>query len=198
VIVKPEHFRYLYVQRGEVADVYKHGFDHWKAAYEASLQAVEASVAASLPRTCREILDVGGGLGGIGVLLSRRYPTAGYRILDGVDDPPEVRRHARTFSNARVATDFLTANEVPDFGFYKPCDEFDRRFDLVVSFAAWCFHIPPDEYLARVRSALAPGATVILDVRSAKPEWFRVLNAAFGDGRIVETGKKHTRCVWRT
>ena len=197
MIVKPEHFRYLYIQRGEVSDAYKLGFDHWKRAYEASLVSIAYSIAPALPAHVDEILDVGGGMGGIGVFLSRRYPSAGYRVLDGVSDDAEVLSHSRTFNNAVVASDFLSANGVRNFGFYEPCDGFDRKFGLVLSFAAWCFHIPPGEYLDRVRDALAPGATIILDVRNTKPTWLRTLRDAFGNYDILETGKKHTRCVWQ-
>ena len=198
MIVNPEHFRYLYVQRGEVSDAYKQGFEVWKRAYESSLQAIEESIASALPRSCTEILDVGGGMGGIGVLLSRRYPSAGYRILDGVSDSPEVRSHSSTFNNALVASDFLSANGVENFGFYEPCDGFDRKFDLVVSFAAWCFHVPPARYLDRVSDALAPHATVILDVRKTRDEWIESLCERFGIPVVLAEGKKHVRLAWQT
>lgn len=199
MIVTKDHFRYLYIQRGEVSDAYRQGFEAWKLAYERSLSVIEESIAPALPHSCEEILDVGGGMGGIGVLLSRRYPSAGYRILDGVSDEPEVRSHHKTFNNAVVASDFLTANGVRDFGFYEPFDGFDRKFDLVVSFAAWCFHILPVDYLDRVKSALAPGATVILDVRKTRTDWLEELVHAFGrPSHALERGKKHVRIAWQT
>ena len=200
MIVSKDHFRYLYVQRGEVSDAYKHGFDAWKKAYEASLAAIEENIAPALPAKCSEILDVGGGMGGIGVLLGRRYPNAGYRVLDGVSDQPEVRSHHQTFNNAVVASDFLAANGVRDFGFYEPfVDGFDRKFDLVVSFAAWGFHILPGDYLDLVKSALAPGASIILDVRKTRPDWLEALVLGFGrPSHVLERGKKHVRLAWQT
>jgi len=199
VIVKPEHFRYLYVQRGEVSDAYEEGFDRWKSAYEASLEAIVRSMAPALPADARSILDVGGGMGGLGVLLGRRYPSAGYWVLDGASDRPEVRKHRETFSNAVVAADFLRANGLTEFGFYEPCDGFDRKFDLVVSTASWCFHYPPSEYLDKVVAALAPRATIILDVRKWNIDWFEQLDAAFGNSSVaLESGKKYVRMAWRT
>lgn len=198
MIVTPEHFRYLYIQRGEVADAYQRGFNEWKRAYERSLEAIMASVDGALPQDCRSVLDVGGGMGGIGVLLGRRYPSAGYWVLDGVSDEPEVRRHSSTFNNAVVASDFLRANGVTEFGFYEPCDGFDRKFDLVVSFAAWCFHIEPYVYLNRVLAALEPKATIILDVRKSREDWIDDLCAVLGDPINLETGKKHVRLAWQT
>jgi trans-aconitate methyltransferase len=199
MIVKQDHFKYLYLQRGEVSDAYKQGFEAWKAAYVASLSDIMDNIAPALPESCSEILDVGGGMGGIGIFLSRRYPTAGYRVLDGVDDPAEVRSHCKTFNSATCAASFLTANGVKDFGFYEPFDGFDRKFDLVVSFAAWGFHILPGDYLDRVKSALNPHATIILDIRKSRPDYLRTFLEAFGEpSHVLERGKKRLRIAWKT
>lgn len=198
MIIKPKHFKYLYIQRGEVSDAYRGGFDAWQRAYEQSLEALVGNMDRALPQDCSAVLDVGGGLGGLGIVLGRRYPTAGYWVLDGADGRPEVRRHSEPFSNAAVGADFLRANGLTKFGFYAPCDKLDRKFDLVVSTAAWCFHIPPDEYLDRVRNALLPNATIILDVRRRRRDWISQLTDAFGNPEVLDHGKKHVRLAWQT
>jgi hypothetical protein len=200
VIVKPEHFKYLHIQRGEVSDAYKRGFDEWKRAYEESLEAIMASVDGALPQDCRAVLDVGGGMGGIGIVLGRRYSSAAYWVLDGVDDPPEVRSHCKTFNSSAVAKSFHEANGRLTSRWVPPSTtKFDVKFDLVVSFAAWGFHIRPGDYLDLVKSALAPHATIILDVRKTRPDWLGELAEAFGrPSHILERGKKHVRLAWQT
>ena len=200
MIVTKDHFRYLYIQRGEVSDAYKHGFDAWKEAYEASLDAIVASIDPALPQTCRHILDVGGGMGGIGLLLRRRYEAAAYWVLDGVDDAAEVRSHHCTFNNAAVAASFHRENGVLNSKWVPPSTtKFDVKFDLVVSFAAWGFHILPGDYLDLVKSALAPGATVILDVRKTRTDWLEALVHGFGrPSHVLDRGKKHVRIAWQT
>lgn len=200
MIVKPEHFKYLHIQRGEVSDAYKSGFANWQQAYEASLDAIMASIDPVLPRQVRTILDVGGGMGGIGIHLSRRYESAAYWVLDGVDDAPEVRSHCKTFNDARVAEAFHRANGVlTSKWFPTSTQKFDEKIDLVVSFAAWGFHILPGDYLDLVKSALAPHATIILDVRKTRPDWLSELAEAFGrPTHVLERGKKHVRIVWQT
>ena len=200
MIVKPEHFKYLLIQRGEVSDAYKRGLDEWKRAYEGSLEAIMASIDGALPQDCRAVLDVGGGMGGIGIHLSRRYKAAAYWVLDGVDDPPEVRSHHEPFNNAKVAKSFHEANGVLTSQWVPPSiEKFDVKFDLVVSFAAWGFHIIPGDYIDLVKSALAPHATVILDVRKTRPDWLSDLVTAFGrPSHVLERGKKHVRIAWQT
>jgi hypothetical protein len=200
MIVKPEHFKYLHIQRGEVSDAYKHGFDEWQRAYEASLEAIMGNIAPALPEACSNILDVGGGMGGIGICLSRRYPTAAYWVLDGVDDAAEVRSHCKPFNNAAVASSFHRANGVLNSRWVPPSTtKFDVKFDLVVSFAAWGFHIIPGDYLDLVKSALAPHATIVLDIRKTRPDWLSDLAAAFGrPSHVIERGKKHVRLAWQT
>jgi hypothetical protein len=200
VIIKPAHFKYLYIQRGEVSNAYKQGFDHWKSAYEASLGAIMENIEPALPATCRHVLDVGGGMGGIGVLLGQRYEGVRYSVLDGTDDPPEVRSHHQTFNDAVVAKDFLNANGMTRCQWYPTStSDFQHKFDLVVSFAAWGFHIIPGDYLSLVVAALAPGATVVLDVRKTRPDYLRTLLEVFGEPQhVLQRGKKHVRLAWRT
>ena len=200
MIVKPEHFKYLHIQRGEVSDAYKTGFSDWQMAYEASLDAIMASIDPALPRHVATILDVGGGMGGIGIHFSRRWPTAAYWVLDGVDDDPTVRSHCKTFNDARVARSFHEANGVLNSQWVPTSTtKFDVKFDLVVSFAAWGFHILPGDYLDLVKSALAPHATIILDVRKSRPDWLSEFAAAFGrPSHAIERGKKHVRLAWQT
>lgn len=200
MIVKPDHFKYLYIQRGEVSDAFKHGFEEWQRAYEASLDAIMDSIAPALPQTCRHILDVGGGMGGIGLLLRRRYETAAYWVLDGVDDGADVRSHHQSFNHAGVASSFHRANGVLDSK-WVPTDtrEFPVKFDLVVSFAAWGFHILPGDYIDLVKSALAPHATIILDIRKSRPDYLQAFAEAFGrPSHALVRGRKHVRLAWQT
>lgn len=199
MIVEKEHFKYLLVQRGEVSDAYKKGFDAWLDAYVASLGAIMASIEPVLPAVCRSVLDVGSGLGGIDVLLAHRYPDLHVYTLDGVDDPPVVASHSKPFSNATVARDFLRKNGVLRHTHLPPlAQDFGAKFDLVVSFAAWGFHILPGDYLPQVKEALNKGAVVVLDVRHTRRDWLEEFVRAFGRPEVLERGKKHVRLAWTT
>lgn len=197
--ISKDHFKYLYIQRGEVSDAYKQGFDAWKAAYERSLDEIFATIVDELPARCSSVLDVGSGLGGIDVLLNTHFRGLHVATLDGTEDAPEVLSHAKTFNNAKVAADFLKANGVMNHVHYPhTIQELPEKFGLVVSFAAWGFHILPGDYLPLVKAALAPKARVILDVRRTRRDWLEEFIRAFGVPKVLQQGKKHVRLAWRT
>jgi SAM-dependent methyltransferase len=198
MIIEKDHFKYLLIQRGEVSDAHKKGFDAWRDAYLESLDAIMASIASALPDECASVLDVGSGLGGIDVLLAHRYPDLHVHTLDGLDDPPVVSSHSKPFNDARVTRDFLRKNGVLRHTHFPPhTQDFGTKFDLVVSFAAWGFHILPGDYLPQVKASLNKNATVVLDVRHTRRDWLEEFVRAFGRPEVLDRGKKHVRLAWK-
>lgn len=193
--IEPSHFEYLSIQRGEVSD-HRHDFKKWKKAYELSLLSIFESMRPILPESCRSILDIGSGLGGIDILLSRHYSGCRVHLVDGVDDAPVVQKHRQTFNNRRVALDYLRKNGVENCDLFAPTDTLVGRYDLVVSFAAYCFHIEPAVYLDKLRELTDIGSTVVFDVRTEKREWVAELIKAFGKPVVIDRGKKHVRLAW--
>lgn len=194
--IEPQHFGYLVIQRGEVSDA-RHNFENWKAAYAASLGKIYENIAPHLPAGAARVLDIGGGCGGINVLLHRHYGRKlAVDILDGLNDPPEVMSHVKTFNSEVVALDFLAKNGVPHANVYWPRPPKDRKYDLIISFAAYCFHVPPTTYFDVLRENANPGATFIFDVRNTNALWLDQLAKELGTPQLLERGKKHVRLAW--
>lgn len=198
VIENPYHFQYLKVQCGDI-DHLSHDFDRWKDAYEERIERVYQSMKPMLPNA-RAMLDIGGGLSGLGARLNQHY---GERlhvcVLDGKTAPAEVIKHAEPFNNATVTQHFLKKNGVRSQDFFEPGERLpEAAFDLIVSTQAWCFHISPSVYLDQVRKALKPNGTIIVDVRNSHDnDWLYDLKAAFGtEGRILAIAPKWTRRGW--
>lgn len=196
MIVTDEHFRYLAVQSGAQNSLIGDPAA-WRQHYERSLVFDAETIRPYLPRPFRSVLDIGGGLGGIDVMLAKRFPGLAVTIVDGVDDEPEVTSHAKTFSNARVAHDFLTRNGVYDARYHGP-DEFpDQQFDLVLSRRSWCFHYAPEVYLAKLKPCLRPGTILILDVRHSRIDWYETLCDRFEFIATAHSEAKFDRQVYR-
>lgn len=179
---------YLEVQCGDIADLIPYRAE-WDIAYRARIENVYRSMIYVLPKECDSILDIGGGLSGIGARLCEHYhgePLVA--VLDGKNALAVVDKHREPFNNATQTQRFLRANGVKKQDFYAPDEDIDRTFDLIISTQAWCFHIAPEVYLEKVKKALRPKGTLIVDVRRAHPEWREVLREAFGEDTLLALG----------
>jgi hypothetical protein len=194
LIIPENAFPYLVAQRGALDDM-RGDRALWCRKYLEIIDSEMRLIESYLPTTCEAILDVGGGMGGIDVLLSRHFNGCHVSILDGLSDPPMVEAHAETFSNMGAASEFLTINGLTSFDFIdanQANPTAGRFYDLVVSFKSWCFHVEPARYLKFVESCVIQGKTkLIIDVRKQPEhlgaEYMRVLTKHF----------RHIGCIFR-
>lgn len=213
ISVSDEHFRYLRLQKGSL-DRLADDRKAWHAAYEADLQRTFKECEPCLPIDAWGILDIGSGLGGIDVLFYRHYletfaetrgKSAGpfVNLLDGEDDPPEMKLHRETFNSMTVARDFMKVNGVDPlrFAYYTPQQHnLPKPYSLVVSFGSWCFHYAPSVYLPLLMrgGGLDEDTVLIVDVRKGKPEWTDQLHrAGLSCVEVIRDSEKFCRCVLR-
>ena len=192
LVITERSYPYLVAQRGALDDM-RCDVDLWAQKYLEVLTSEFESIAPYLPRTCESILDVGGGMGGIDVLLSEHYGGCHVTILDGIDDPPLMEKHAATFSNMHVASEFLALNGVASYDFID-ANSAERRatrtYDLIVSFKSWCFHTPPELHLDIGPVCLREMTRLLVDIRRDKGDWELEMQHAFGMTRVVHSGVK--------
>lgn len=210
MIIEKKHHDYLFIQRGDISHITD--LEKWKSAYADALGACMATLGAGLaevrsrnagaPSTIRQnaapltVLDIGGGFGGIHTLLSKDLGMD-YRlsILDGIDDPPIHKNSFTTFNNAVIGTDFLIRNGLKHVAYVQEVP-IGYKFDLVVSFAAYGFHIHPGNYLADLKKAVDAHTVLIFDIRRSKKEWLRELVTAFGQPKVLHTAEKYVRLAF--
>lgn len=198
--ISDDAFKYLYVQRGEVSDSLQQGRIEWERAYADSLAGIMNQITPFLPVSAKNLLDVGSGLGGIDMLIRKATNVKEVFLLDGADYPAEVVRHSTPFNSHAVTQQFWGDN-----GAYRPvCIDSMEHFpekakvNLLVSFASWCFHFPPDTYLYDIVNHLSRNTTVVLDLRKDRDDWYNELCDTFRcTGKVIHTGKKHKRIVWK-
>lgn len=194
LVITENAFPYLVAQRGALDDM-RGNHALWCKKYLEVLSAEMHLIQPYLPTSCDVLLDIGGGMGGIDILLSRHFGGCHVTILDGLSDPPMMEKHAETFSNMGAAAEFLKVNGVTSFDFIDASTtdrSASRLYDLVVSFKSWCFHIEPQRYLDFVLKSIIPGQTkLIIDVRREPEhvgaEYMRTLTKNF----------RHIGCVFR-
>lgn len=200
--INDEAFQYLKIQRGVLSD-FAENRGIWEEEYEESIFLDYQSMKPWLPDTCWATLDVGGGMSGISIPLYRHYKgKPQIWILDGETDSPVVKTHDQTFSNIGVARQFLRDNGTMLKGTISVGETvseapFAARFDLVLSLQAWGFHVPVENYIGFVKSAMKPGAVLILDVRRGREDYISDLRREFSEVGVAVEGKKFRRMVYR-
>lgn len=200
MIITREHFEYLVTQRGEVSDE-RGNFSKWKIAYEKSLNDILDTIVPVLPARFDSVLDIGSGLGGIDVLLSLHCDgDRDVTLVDGEADKPDVRWSFQTHSSRVIAEDFQRRNGVSKLTYLNPnqfrAGEQFRKQDLIVSFAAYGFHIHPGDYMAEVRKACHKDTVLIFEVRRTKPEWLRLFVEQFGEPKVLYRAEKLSRLAF--
>lgn len=195
--INDNHLQYLQIQKG---GLHKYIGDRvlWEKNYILSLEQQFGSIAPFLPEKCDSILDVGSGLGGIDIFLSRHYKGEPHvYLLDGVADEPVVHLHRKTFNDMQVAKDFHRINGSENFGYYSPENlQQPVKCQLVLSLGSWCFHYSPETYTAFVLRCCENLTTIVVDVRRDKPLWDAQLKRFFGEGIVIHSAKKFERRVY--
>ena len=179
---------------------YKKGSE--QASYSEELAATFDTFLPYLPPKCRSILDIGAGLAGIDVLLSRHYahaPTIALADKDLIEAyKPQGGYHssARSFagySSTQHAFSLLAANDVPlkNVAFYDVHQMSELptyEFDVCISLLSWGFHYPISTYAPRAK-------LFVVDVRKGT-DGQRQLEAIAGRrAQVVADSTKWERIV---
>ncbi|MDP3958237.1 MAG: class I SAM-dependent methyltransferase [bacterium] len=160
-----------------------------------------------LPAHALRVLDIGCGVAGIDILLSRHYKDAPHvYLLDKSRIEEEVyyglEQKGAFYNSLEVAKKLLIENGVAEnhihvqevgaeneIGYPGP-------FDLVISLISWGFHYPVSTYLDQAYELLVPGGTLIIDVRKGS-DGRRLLEKKFGRLEMIYDAQKHERFVAR-
>lgn len=198
--VEDKHFDFLSIQRGDIADLAGNRAE-WEHAYVDGLYRRFENIRPHLPPKVVNMLDVGSGLGGINAIINQEYGgNCHVHLIDGVADKPRVVTHSQTFNDMSIAKDFLKKNGVKNFGFTSPADTVKKRgwikYDLIFSFASYCFHYAPKVYLDYILHHSHKDTVFIFDVRKDKLSWQEDLNEALKPMGIIWEGKKAVRMVY--
>lgn len=201
-IIPGSTYEYLRVQAGYIPETRTR--KQWETLYWAMQRMRFATFVHKLPPKRKNrpmrILDIGGGMCGIGFMFREHYGLdTKIHVIDGWSDLPKVVKHAQTFSSFGPMCEFYRANRQERPALATPYNFFwsySRPYDVVVSFAAWCFHIPPNEYLGGDKPAVV--GPIIVDMRVNKLKWVNDMELACdGPPEIVFEGTKYDRMVFQ-
>jgi SAM-dependent methyltransferase len=180
--------------------------DRIKALFDSDMREEYLSIRDHLPAKCGAVLDIGCGVAGIDVFLSRHYRAERpkFLLLDKTHVEKEVYYNFKPsgafYNSLAIAKRLLTCNgvaeakvrliEVGDGG---PVP-IEPGIDLVISLISWCFHYPVDTYLRTVHEALNPQGSLIVDVRR-NTDGIAKLQSTFRSLRVIRDYDKYQRVL---
>jgi len=148
-----------------------------KALYENDMSREYQSIKYFLPKVCNSILDIGSGVAGIDVFLSKHYKDRQvmFYLLDKtiIEDVVfyDFKRKGSFYNSLDVAKNMLTRNGIPErcVHLIEATDNneinIECKVELAISLISWGFHYPIETYLEKVYNLLINGGSLIIDVR---------------------------------
>lgn len=164
-----------------------------------------------LPERVTHILDIGSGIAGVDALIDRHYarqePRPQFHLLDKTQVAERVyygfEEKAAFYNSLEGARLFLESNGVdPSRIHTAEVGDANRipfgkvQFDLIVSLISWGFHYPIAAYLDEAYARLAPGGTLIIDVRRGS-NGEAELRERFSSAEMICAARKYDRFVAR-
>lgn len=131
------------------------------------------TIATYLPEKAQHILDIGCGLATIDLKLADKYPEAHYWLLDKsemVEKSPRGFHEKYFFYNSMdLVGEFLCGNGMKEEAIHLIEDTLEplygRQYEVILSLLSCGWHYPLETYLWFIKSHLAEGGVLVIDVR---------------------------------
>jgi len=152
-----------------------------------------------LPEKCKAFADIGCGVAGIDVLISRHYNGAKPYLIDGSGVGNKkfhfYEEGADIYNDIMVTKEVMQVNNVPNYQLTYQGYALPLPVDFFISILSWGFHYPIDQYLKLVTTSLKSKNRLILDIR-CDTNGKQCLEKDFEFVGIVSTRKYSERCVF--
>jgi len=147
-----------------------------------------------LPKVCSTIWDIGAGLGGIDVYLSKHYNGPEIYLTDYNKVDKNVffgfNQKYCAYNSFDMADSLLKVNGINNYIFddINGVRKLPRYADLVVSLLSCGFHYPVSEYSDQIVARTLPGSVLILDMRNGHDQQ-NVLSSYFNTVALLPCRK---------
>lgn len=148
------------------------------------------------------ILDIGGGLGGMAVMMAKHFgPMSHVTLLEKEgDEGSKIGWHDSAeefgaYNSGALTTAFLEANGVDNYGLYDAHEGFPPAnagpFEVVISLLSLGFHYPVETYLDQIYDSLNTGGIFLCDIRTGTKGELACVRK-FDNCFTLGEGAKHT------
>lgn len=157
-----------------------------------------------IPKNCKNVIDIGCGIGGINVIINKNFPGCNFHLVDrnGKDDNVYYgyKEEASKYNNLSLTRTFLIENGIKDEHIFtydieknEWIDE-TNKFDLIMSILSWGFHYPISTYINKIIKLMNENSILVLDIR-IKTKGIEELKEYFNNVNIIKRYQKFERVV---
>ena len=176
-----------------------------KKEYHDDMKEEYLSTMIHLPRRAKAILDIGCGIAGIDIFLSRHYRNkVNIYLLDKSQMDQNLyfyfEKKGSFYNSLQLSKKVLEDNGVDPKKIYTQEATEDNRitfrnkFDIIISLLSWGFHYPVSVYLDEAYKKLEKGGIMIIDVRK-NTDGEKEIKEKFGNCKIILDSKKYIRVL---
>ena len=149
------------------------------------------------PETMGTVLDIGAGVGGIDLLICRRFEKVRVDLLDKDEVLPELwygfSKRPAAYNTKLDTENFFALNGIRSIKYHTEYPE-ENKYDFIFSRISCGFHYPVQTYLKQIKRTLNKRGRLFLDVRKNKGE-IDALKKEFGKVKILNTQKAMHRII---
>lgn len=171
--------------------------------YIVDMEAEYLDIKSYLPLKTKNILDIGCGIGGIDIFLSKHYnsPETTFYCLDKTQLDNiyyGFKEKAAFYNSLDVAREFLSLNGIKNICTLLANDnntiETNEKFDLILSLISWGFHYPVETYLFQVYTHLQVDGHMIIDIRK-NTNGLDKIKTVFSNIKVISETEKKIRIL---
>lgn len=178
------------------------GYKDNQTEYAADMEKEYNLMSKYLPEKCNSILDIGCGIGGIDVLLSKYYNNPKLYLLDSNFRSSDIHygyTNKESYYNSFLATrDMMVANGIFNYHILNLNTEITevRHVNIIISLLSCGYHYPVETYLEDIKNTLTYDGILILDIRE-NTDGIEKVKKYFPKIDIISTYNKSTRICAR-
>lgn len=174
-----------------------------KKEYNKDIEFEYSTIKDYLPENAKSILDIGCGVAGIDVLISRHYSdNINVFLIDKTYTDKKIyygfKKKASFYNSLDISKQVLELNGVHNTFIQQATEQnsidFKESFDIIISLISWGFHYPASTYLNNAYDKLNKNGVLIIDIKKSTGGENEIMEK-FGNCKVIFENKERFRVL---
>ena len=181
----------------EILKLQRSNYKKAKLEYSNDMSCEFNSILPFLPKKINQIIDIGCGLGGIDILLSRHFNNPLIYMIDKNKISDKIiygfTNEKSFYNNFEILNKIMEMNKIDNYHLIDS-DNFKviKDTDLIISFLACGFHFPLSVYFEKIFNSLNDKGVFICDIRKGQKEQIKLIELYFKNVEEIKTNNPKT------